>query len=284
MKKWILNGLLILFSAVFLVCGVLLANYYIQSRQQAAVYDKLSDMIGELPTAPFTPTDPPPATEPDSSDPPEEKPELPESPWVTVTHPETGAPVQLLPEFANLYRINPDIVGWIQIPGTRVDYPVMQSPDNKDYYLKRNFHKEYTEHGSIYAREVCDIFSPSDNITIYGHRMRDGSMFYDLEKYKQKSFWEENRYIVFNDLKERHTYEIFAVFLTTASAGKGFKYHEFVNAADVAHYNEFIATCKSLSLYDTGITPRYGNKLITLSTCEYSQTHGRLVVVARRIS
>ena len=88
----------------------------------------------------------------------------------------------------------------------------------------------------------------------------------------------------FDTLTQLHTYKIIAVFKTTATEGKGFSYHTFVNAADQAEYDEYVNTCKELSLYDTGETAQYGDKLITLSTCEYSQSHGRLVVVAKRIA
>ena len=114
--------------------------------------------------------------------------------------------------------------------------------------------------------------------------MKDGSMFADLMNYSSKSFWQEHRYVHFDTLTAYHSYEVFAVFTTTASKGKGFAYHQFVNADDAADFAEFVAQCQSLSLYDTGITPVYGDKLITLSTCEYTQNNGRLVVVARQVN
>ena len=114
--------------------------------------------------------------------------------------------------------------------------------------------------------------------------MKDGSMFGLLRNYRSKSYWEKHRYIYFDTLTERHTYEIFAVFTTVATKGKGFAYHQFVDADDQEEYDEYIRDCQNVDLYDTGITPQYGDKLITLSTCEYSQKNGRLVVVARRIA
>ena len=190
----------------------------------------------------------------------------------------------MLPEYAALYEMNDDLVGWISIPGTRVDYPVMQTPDHTDYYLKRNFNQDHSEHGCIYIREACDIMEPSDNITIYGHNMLDGSMFAALHDYIDQETWEKNPLILFDNLYEYHTYEIFAVFKTTASMGKGFSYHQMVDAESEEAFNDFIATCKDLSFYDTGITPVYGEKVICLSTCEYTLTNGRLVVAAVRIS
>ena len=160
----------------------------------------------------------------------------------------------------------------------------MQTPAEKDYYLYRNFDKVHSDRGCIYVPEFCDVFTPSDNVTIYGHNMRDGSMFASLSKYERKSFWQDNSLIAFDTLYGHHTYQIFSVFRTTASVGQGFDYHNFANAADESQFNEFIANCKALSLYDTGITPVYGDKIICLSTCEYSQVNGRFVVAAVRIS
>lgn len=252
MKKWIFYGLIGLFSAVFIVCGVFLIRYFAESNKQEAIYEELSQIYREN------------AQE--------------------ATQEQEAVNGGMLPEFTQLYEMNEDIVGWIKIPGTVIDYPVMQTPDSPDYYLKRNFKKEDSSHGSLYAYEACDVFNRSDNITIYGHNMKDGSMFSDLRKYQKKSFWQDNTVIEFSTLYEHQRYEIFAVFTTTASQGKGFRYHTFVNAYDEGEFDLFVTTCKDLALYDTGITPQYGDKLITLSTCEYTQTNGRLVVVARMIN
>ena len=119
---------------------------------------------------------------------------------------------------------------------------------------------------------------------IYGHNMADGSMFHSLMSYTEKSAWDYNSLIFFDTLKERHIYKIFAVFKTSANAGKGFSYHQFVDAQNETEFNDFVTNCKNLSFYDTGITPKYGDKIICLSTCEYTLNNGRLVVAAVRIS
>ncbi len=267
-KKWVLTVLTVFFAAVFAASAFFLARYLIESATEEQAYAQLSDIMSEaMETLPTTP-----AGDPEDTD-----------PWVTVTDPETGETVALLPEFLQLYTMNRHIVGWIQIPGTRIDYPVMQTPAQEDYYLKRNFDRKYADSGCIYAEEFCDVFAPSDNVTLYGHMMKSGSMFGALRGYKKKSFWQEHPTVVFNTLRERHEYEIFAVFLTTASQGQGFRYNLFSHAADQAEFDDFVSTCRGLSLYDTGIVPEYGDKFLTLSTCEYSQVNGRLVVVARRV-
>ena len=273
MKKWMYNALIILFAAIFVGSTAYLAIYFINSNKQAKQNAGLQQLHQ-------TQTSPRPVITGDGTVTPSETPPA----FVEVTDPETGETVKLLPEFKDLYLMNNDIVGWLKIPGMDVDYPVMQTPEEADYYLKRDFYKEYSQHGSLYVREVCDVNTPSDNVIIYGHRMRDGSMFGKLEKYVEKSYFEENPYIYFDTLTELHTYQIIAVFKTTVTKDNGFDYYTFVNAAGEEEFNEYVSTCQELALYNTGETAQYGEKLITLSTCEYSQANGRLVVVAKRIA
>ncbi len=188
--------------------------------------------------------------------------------------------------YKEIYEMNPDTVGWIKMEGTEMDYPVMQTPDDPNFYLYRDFEKADSKRGCVYAWESADVTEPSDNITLFGHNMADGSMFACLNAYTSKEAWEENSLIFFDTLTDFHTYKIFAVFRTTATQGKGFSYHKFVDAEDEEDFNEFVETCKELAYYDTGITPVYGDKLICLSTCEYTHPdqNGRLVVAAVRIT
>lgn len=270
MKKWMYNALIALLAAVFLVSAVFLVIYFVDGAQQKERYEDLSSMKEDITPRPTIGEN-------------GELPELSQPALVEVTDPETGEKVSLLPEFADLYVQNNDIVGWLTIPGTVIDYPVMQTPDEPDYYLYRNFDKKDNKRGCLYVWPTNDVLKPSDNITIYGHHMRDGSMFAKLMDYKKEAFYKENRYIFFDTLTQLHTYEIIAVFRTTASVEKGFAYHAFIDAEDQKEFDEFIAKAKKLSMYDTGVTAEYGDKLICLSTCEYSQTNGRLVVVAKRV-
>ena len=263
--------LILILVAVFLISGSFVARYIIDALQQKREYDALAAMVEYSRAEALLQTEPSPApTEPD--------PEQPADP----TDPPAPTEPTILPEYASLYEENTDLIGWMRIDGTPINYPVMQTPDRLDYYLKRNFSREPNAHGCLYVREACDVFTPSDNVTIYGHHMKDGSMFTGLDKFRKQSFWEEYHTIDFDTLYERHAYTVFAVFTTTASVGEGFAYHLFDNAADEAEFDDFVATCKSLSFYDTGITPKYGDKMICLSTCEYSQLNGRLVVMAVR--
>lgn len=286
MKKWIYRTLIIVFALVFAVSAFLLADYFIRSGKQKEQYDHLAELVQQQrPVRPAIPEIPEPTqpTQPAHPIQPTE-PSQPVSELVNVTHPETGEIIQVLPEYAEIFRLNPDTVGWLYIPGTGIDYPVMQSPDDPDYYLTRDFYQKNAKHGSIYAREVCDINKPSDNITLYGHHMKDGSMFADLMDYQQKSFYENHKYLYFDTLTERHAYQVVAAFTTTSSVGKGFQYHTYVDFESQESFDAFMGLCRGYALYDTGVEVSPDDKLICLSTCEYTQTNGRMVVVAKRIS
>lgn len=174
------------------------------------------------------------------------------------------------------------MVGWISIAGTTINYPVMQSGNNLNFYLKHNFEKEYSYLGTPYVQENCDI-AESDNLVIYGHHIKGGKMFGALEDYKSKSFYEEHKNIQFDTLTEQAEYEIVAVFKTVAYSSEGFRYYDFVDAENEEDFNSYVGKCKELALYDTGVTAEYGDRLITLSTCEYSAQNGRLVVVAKKV-
>ena len=187
----------------------------------------------------------------------------------------------VLAEYGELFLKNTDMVGWLSIASTPLNYPVMQTPNAPNYYLKHNFEKEYSDLGTPYIQENCDLMS-SDNLVIYGHHIKGGKMFGALEDYKSKSFYEEHKTIQFDTLMERGEYEIVAVFKTVAYSSQGFRYYDFVNAENEGEFNAYIEKCKELALYETGVNTEYGDRLITLSTCEYSAQNGRLVVVAKK--
>lgn len=267
-KKILFTITVVLLVIAFAVSAFLVGNYIVQSKAEKDRAQQLANMITQGQTTQAT----------------EKKPETTAAPKETTEGPTEPTELTIKEEYKEIYETNNDMVGWIQIEGTKINYPVVQTPDNPNYYLKRNFDKKSSEWGAIYAWEEADINKPSDNITIFGHHMADGSMFAALNAYINKSAWENNPMIFFNTLYEDHTYKIFAVFKTSANVGEGFSYHKFVDAANKEEFDEFVKTCKDLSFYDTGITPVYGDKLICLSTCEYTLDNGRLVVAAVRIA
>lgn len=271
MKKpiyYVLIGVLLL---VFCFSAFQIANYFIKGREKANQFDELSQLASQATSAPTTAPTTAATTEPTT-----------EATTEATTEPTEPT---MIPGYADVYARNNDVIGWIKIDGTKIDYPVMQTPNEPNYYLKRDFDKNYSEWGCLYVREECDVNTPSDTVTIYGHTMKDGSMFAALHNYTQESFYKDHKLIYFDTLTEYHVYEIFAVFKTSANLGEGFRYHIMENAKDEKEFNDYVAECKKLAFYDTGITPVYGDKLILLSTCEYTLpgNNGRLVVAARRV-
>ena len=270
MKKALFTAVVVLLVAAFGISAFMVGNYLIEGKQQSDRYGELSDIAANAQTE---------TTEAKTS-------EATQATEADAATEETTEPTEpgMLPGYKEIYEMNNHVVGWIKMEGTKMDYPVMQTPDEPNFYLYRDFDKKNSKRGSIYAWETADLEEPSDNITLFGHNMADGSMFACLGDYVNKRAWENNSLIFFDTLNEYHTYKIFAVFKTSANIGQGFSYHKFVDAANEAEFDEFVSTCKQLSFYETGITPVYGDKLICLSTCEYTLDNGRLVVAAVRIT
>lgn len=191
-----------------------------------------------------------------------------------------------LRKYDELYNKNPDFFGWLKIEGTVIDYPVMYTPRDSEYYLHRDFYGNYSDSGMLFIDGEC----PADGnyYLIYGHHMNNGSMFGELPKYQDKKFYEEHKTIFFDTRYELRDYEVVAAFLAKAypleEEQEGmFYYYKYKDLSSESAFNEFVANVKANALYETGITPTYGDELITLSTCNYHTEDGRFVVVARRI-
>lgn len=198
-----------------------------------------------------------------------------------------GAQV-MLPEMAELYAQNDEIAGWIEIKGTEVDYPVMYTPDDGQFYLYRTFEKEEdpTKEGCLFIDEFCKVDPRDTNLLIHGHNMKNGTMFHSLLNYKDEDYYKEHPVITYNSLYDEEQYEIAYVFLSQVfnQDDDVFKFYKFYNAANEEEYNYYVDNCKALELYSTGVTPAYDDDLITLTTCEYTVENGRMVVVARKIT
>lgn len=275
-NKYVIPGLTVLFAAVFLVTAGLTADYLIKSHKHKKMMDSLAQMMQQDNNGTDNIDDYKDAVIDETFTLPEN------SKFTKVVHPKTNKTLLIQTEYVELFKLNPDLIGWIYIDGTEINYPVMQTPEWVNYYLKRDFYGQSNDHGSIYADEMADIKRPSANVTLYGHKMKDGSMFAGLMDYKEKSFYEQHPTIDFNTIYKDGTYQIIAVFITTANEG-GFPYHLFVDGTE-EEFNAFVSKCKELSLYDTGVDADYGDKLITLSTCEHNVSNGRFVVVAKKVN
>ena len=188
-------------------------------------------------------------------------------------------------QLEELKKENNDIVAWLEIPNTKINYPVLQTSDN-EYYMKHNYKKEKSGDGSIFLDKDYNWDTPSSNLLIYGHNNKNGNMFQDLLKYEDENYYKEHPTIQFTTVNEDCTYDIIAVFKSRVyykSEQNVFRYYYFINAENEEEYNNYVEESKKASLYDTGKTVEYGDQLLTLSTCEYSQEDGRFVIVARKV-
>ena len=184
----------------------------------------------------------------------------------------------ILPELTELYRQNDDLVGWICVEDTNINYPVMQTVDNPNYYLKRGFDKEYSSYGCPYVQENCDVLKPSDNLVIYGHHMNNGTMFADLCNYTDYSYFTEHTTVVLETKDGVFAYSVFSVMKVKSDDD----WYRFTTVGTEKSYNSRIEYAKEKSTYDTGITPVYGQQILTLSTCYGYNQDDRILVLAVR--
>ncbi|GHV38714.1 SrtB family sortase [Clostridia bacterium] len=183
------------------------------------------------------------------------------------------------PEFTALMEQfnNQDIVGYLRIPNTSIDYPVLQSDDN-EYYLHKNIYGQTIKSGSIFLDYENDILKDDYNMILYGHNMKERVMFHDLRNYQSKSYWENHRYITFNTLYEDMTWEIFSFYETHVS----FYYYQAV-FSDSAEFFKLAEKMKAKSMYDTGVTISPDDRVLTLSTCTNVHGDTRFVVNAKLV-
>ena len=180
-------------------------------------------------------------------------------------------------DYSDVYAMNSDFVGWITVKNTNIDYPVVQTPDEPEYYLRRDLNGDYATAGTCFVGDCCDVDSTS--FVIYGHNMNNDTMFGTLDYYKEEDFYKENPTFEFNTMNEDRTYRVFAAFEISIYDSE-FKYFACVGDLDEEAYGEFIDNCKSYSMYDTGETPEYDTQILMLSTCSYHTDGGRFVVAA----
>ena len=191
----------------------------------------------------------------------------------------------ILDEYKTLYNKNKSLIGWLKIDDTIIDYPVMQS-SSTDYYLTHNFNQEYDRNGSLFLDPACDVLKPSTNLIIYGHHMRSGKMFGDLNKYSNPDYARAHKQIQFDTIYEKGTYEVMYVFRSRIFYEDEitFKYYQFIDAGSEAEFDSAMDAMAEMSLFQSGVKASYGDSLLTLSTCDNSEEDGRFVVVAKRIS
>lgn len=189
---------------------------------------------------------------------------------------------EILPEYQGLYNKNRDFAGWVSIEGTEIDYPVMQNLADREYYLHRDFYKNDSYAGVPFIGRG-DINQESGALFLYGHNMKNGTMFADLLKYESKEYWETHPEIMLSSLWEYHRYNIFAAFRVTETEWTdktGLFY--FASNGQAREDEDKIKELKDRAIYETGITPKASMSLLYLITCSYQQKNERFVVIAER--
>lgn len=190
-----------------------------------------------------------------------------------------------LRKYDELYNKNPDFFGWLKIEDTKIDYPVMYKPEDPEYYLHRDFYGNYSDSGMLFIDGECPRVS--NYYLIYGHHMNNGTMFGELPKYANKDYYQDHKTVFFDTRYENRDYEVVAAFYgkiyEKSEEDEHFCYYKYKDLTSETKFNEYVRNVKANAIYETGITPQFGDELITLSTCNYHTEDGRFVVVARRI-
>lgn len=203
----------------------------------------------------------------------------------------------ILPEYESLYEINPNMIGWLRIDDTLIDYPVVQTPEDETEYLYLDFYGEYNTNGSLIMDTDSEVgvgtaeydyvngTAPSTNLIIHGHTMKSGEMFGYLTKYEDEQYGMSHNIICFDSLYEHREYELISAFYTQIyyPEEEAFKFYEFFQADTQAEFYDWYDNIKNLALYDTGVEALLGDEFITLSCCSYQVEDGRFVVIGKRI-
>ena len=193
----------------------------------------------------------------------------------------------ILDTYQALYEKTPDVAGWLKIGDTVIDYPVMYTPQDPEYYLNRDFDGNDSKRGLLFVDFRSNIWPMSTNVMIHGHNMKDGSMFSALRHYDSESFFKDHQTIQFDTIYETGTYEVFAVLVTELIPAdqEGFRYYTFYDAKDQDDFDSYISDLREHARFTTDEVPKYGDQLLSLSTCSYHVPgdNGRIVIFARRV-
>ena len=262
-KKSLIRNILI---SILLLVAVASIGYYVKYYSDAKKVQEQSDEFSELKDAKFADV-------------------LKNvEPVVKKDYDESVVIPDILDEYKALFNKNKSLIGWIEIADTIIDYPVMQTKDN-EYYLKHDFNQKNDANGCIFLDCNCDVILGNDNWILYGHHMKNGKMFSSLIKYADMDYYEKHKYIRFDTIYEKGTYEVMYAFRSRIYNTNEitFKYYQFIDANSSEEFDSYMEEMEKMSLIDTGVSATYGDKLLTLSTCDYQEENGRFVVVAKRI-
>lgn len=187
-------------------------------------------------------------------------------------------------DFKQLSAINQDVCAWLKIPGTTVDYPVLYRVGDNEFYLHKDLYQKYSSYGSLYFAQGCIPIQENVSLLVYGHHMKDGSMFAELMHYKQKKYYKNHSYIYLYTPDYNYQYQIASVIFTDISKENPDALYcdHYIDMSNTATFQEFVQEVEKRKLYNTNVALLPGDQLLMLSTCEYSSKNGRLVVIARQ--
>lgn len=205
--------------------------------------------------------------------------------YVSVSQSDSNAGIQyngndvikISEKFQSLLQVNEDTVGWIKIEGTKIDYPVVKYTDN-DFYLHNDFEKKKSVAGCIFMDFRNSVLPLDKNTILYGHNLKDASMFRDLVLYKNRDFFFNNDIIAFNTIYEEGLWKVFSAYVTDT----GFNYL-ITDFANEQEFNTYIDVIKSKSMFKKEISINSDDRILTLSTCSYEFRNARMVVHAKLI-
>lgn len=188
--------------------------------------------------------------------------------------------------YATFFEAYPDVKAWLHIPDTVISYPVMWTPEDENYYLYKNYDGTENQNGSLLLDTDSSLDPLTTNLIIHGHDMKSGMMFGNLTDYANATYCEQHKeMLLFTEDCERK-YEVIATFYSQVYRKKDtvFKYYQFFQADTEEEFNYFYDNIMDLALFDTGVTAKFGDRFLTLSTCSYQVANGRFVVVAKEIT
>lgn len=247
-----LDFLLVMFSTLFVICAGILGFQLYSAKCEKDNYNELAQIAGTVQT--------------------EQKQDEPQIKEPTREE-----------RFAQLSELNPDFVGWLSIPGTKVNYPVVYTPSKPEYYLRRNFYGKKAVGGVPFEGAGCT--DDGNSIIIHGHNMDNGTMFADIMKYKDESYFKEHPIVHYDTPEQDGEYEVMSAFYYDATLNEDpghFNLYNYAGRLNEAAFGELIAQTSRLSQYDTGVTAEYGDRILILSTCSYHTQNGRFLLMARQ--
>lgn len=187
--------------------------------------------------------------------------------------------------YAESFLANEDMAAWLYIPGTNIDYPVMWTPEDEEYYLNRGFDGSSNKNGCLILDTDSCLNPLTTNLIIHGHNMKSGAMFGTLLNYEDTAFYDEHKEIILYTEECERRYEVLCVFRSQVykKTDDVFKFYKFFQADTEEEFDYFYKNIMELAEYDTGVTAEFGDNFLTLSTCAYHVQQGRFVVVAKEV-